>query len=326
MFIGHGLVAFALVTLLGHSLGWSRERALRLGALAAVFATAPDIDMLYAPAGLLGGVSGAFEAADAFWQTGNVVHRTVTHSLVVGAIAAVALGLLAAGYRATDATHRLAGTVLGAGLVAGLVAVTVAVTGGLAGIIMALFVLAGAGVAAVATRRGISPRLVGATALVGFCSHPFGDLFTGAPPAMFYPLDVTLFAERVALSADPTFHLLGAFAVELATFWLAAVVLLRLYDRQFREFVHPRAVVGAGYAAAALALPAPTLSASSHFVFTILPVASVGFVQGKALAARSRARLPWVRPRLSDWPTALGTGLTAVTIAAVCYTLVYLFV
>jgi membrane-bound metal-dependent hydrolase YbcI (DUF457 family) len=94
MFIGHGLLAFALVALAGDALGWSRDRALWLGVLAGAFATVPDVDMLYAPIGVLGGVDGLFEASEAFWSASSVVHRTVTHSLVLGAVAALGFALL----------------------------------------------------------------------------------------------------------------------------------------------------------------------------------------------------------------------------------------
>src|SRR6056297_1986212 len=93
MFIGHGLLAFALVALVGRRWGLTRDRTLSLAVLAGGFATLPDVDMVYAPVGLLGGASGAFTAAEAFWQTGNVVHRVITHSLVIGVVAAVAFGL-----------------------------------------------------------------------------------------------------------------------------------------------------------------------------------------------------------------------------------------
>jgi len=162
-------------------------------------------------------------------------------------------------------------------------------------------------------------------ASIGLLSHPFGDLFTGEPPAMLYPLDATLFAGRVTLHPDPTLHLLGAFAVELATIWLAAYAVFALTDRRVRDHLSPRAGLGAGYAMAALAIPAPTLSTSYPFVFSILPLASVGVV-GATRRPDGRFRLDRFRPALSDWPTALATGLAAVTLAAAGYTIAYLLV
>ena len=324
MFLGHGLFAFALVALGGHAIGWSRERALWLGVLAGAFATVPDVDMLYAPIGLLGGANGLLDASEAFWNASAVVHRTVTHSLVLGAAAALAYGLVAVRYRSTvPARDRLAAVTAGVALLAGLVGTAAVVSGGLAAVVVALFCLVGLAVAVSAARRGVDAHLVGATALIGLVTHPFGDLFTGEPPVMVYPFDVTVFAERVTLHPDPTLHLLGAFAVELATIWFAAYALFTLTDRRFRDHLSPRAGLGAGYAAAALAIPAPTLSTSYPFVFSILPLASVGVVG----AARGRMRpspFPRYRPTLSDWPTALATGLAAVTLAAAGYMVAYI--
>ncbi|RXK51128.1 metal-dependent hydrolase [Halorientalis pallida] len=326
MFLGHGLFAFALVALLGNAVGWSSERALWLGVLAGAFATVPDVDMLYAPIGLLGGANGLLDASEAFWNASAVVHRTVTHSLALGVVAALAYGLVAVRYRSTvPGRSRLAAVTAGGTLLVGLVVTAAAVSGGLAAVVVALFCLAGLAVTLVAARRGVAPRLVGTTAVLGLATHPFGDLFTGEPPAMLYPFDVTIFAERVTLHPDPTLHLLGAFAVELATIWLAAYALFTLTDRRFRDHLSPRAGIGAGYAAAALAIPAPTLSTSYPFVFSILPLASVG-VLGATRGRMGRSPFRRFRPTVSDWPTALVTGLTAVTLAAAGYTLAYLVV
>ncbi|WP_136715340.1 metal-dependent hydrolase [Halorientalis salina] len=351
MFIGHGLLAFAVVALLGRRIGWSREGTLWLAVLAGGFATLPDVDMVYAPVGLLGGASGAFGAAEAFWQTGNVVHRVLTHSLVVGLVAAVAFGGWTAardwdgaGFRGH--WTRRQGVLAGAGiaLLGGLVGGATLATGGLAGVIMAVFVAAGLGLTTVAARRGVTSGQMVGMALVGLLSHPFGDMVTGSPPALLYPFDLTLVADRFVLHPDPTLHLVGAFVVELSTFWLAAYAYCRLRDERVREYVSPRAAVGVGYAAAALLIPAPTLAASSHFVFSILAVGFVGSVgvkrdsfRGGAAPFRTgdRAVLTrgygWLfsdrRPvAVADVPTALVTGLTAVTLAVTGYTIAYLIV
>lgn len=324
MFVGHGLVAFALIAIGGRSLGWSRERTLSLAALAFAFATLPDVDIVYAPVGLLGGASGVFAAAEAFWRTGNVVHRGATHSLPVGVVAAVGFGVWSARYgesgRSRRVTTGLAVTVLGGGVLA-----ATALSGGLVGVVLAVFAVVGAGIATVAGKRGIRPRAVFGAALLGTVSHPFGDLFTGEPPGMLYPFEATLVTERVVLHPDPTLHLIGAFAIELATVWLAVYAAFALYDRRLRDHVRPRAALGFGYAAAAVVLPAPTLAASYHFVFSVLALGVVGPVQTtrhdghggvRAVAARRLAR--------TDAATAAVTGLTAVTLGVAGYAAVYL--
>jgi membrane-bound metal-dependent hydrolase YbcI (DUF457 family) len=354
MFIGHGLLAFAIVALAGRAAGWERDHVLHLAVLAGAFATLPDVDMAYAPVGLVGGVSGVIDAADAFWQTGNVVHRVITHSLPVGVVAAVAFGLWASRSRedpslagtADDTTWPGTRTVRGllaAGLLVGLVIVAVAVTGGLAGIVMALFLGGGLAITTIAARRGIGAVPVVATALLGLVTHPFGDMVTGTPPAMFYPFETAPVVSRVLLSGDPTLHLVAAFVLELSTFWLATYAFLRLRDRRLRDYVSPRAAAGFGYAGAALVLPAPTLAVSYHFVFTVLAVGFVGTV-GLDLDGLRRSRplatsgltsnateTTFQGPRsglgrvgIADVPTAWVTGLSAVTLAVAGYTVAYL--
>lgn len=303
MFIGHGLLAFALVAFAAHALGWPRDRALTLAVAAGAFGLAPDVDMLYAPAGVIG-ASGVFDAAGDFWATGNLVHRAVTHSLVVAVGATAALW--------TYGRARAAG-VLGGG---GLVAWAYLASGGLAAAVMLVFlatVFTIAGGALHAGRAaGLRERHVLAAALFGIASHPFGDLLTGEPPALLYPLDVTLVAARPALFVDPTLNLLAPLFVELATAWLALAAYLRLHERRLLPEVSGRALLGTGYASAVLLMPPPTLEVSYHFVFSILGLGVV----------TSTPRMRALRRPLR----AVATGLAAVTLAALAYTGAYLWV
>jgi len=305
--VGHAALAFAFAAGAAASLGVSRERALLFGAVAGAFAVVPDVDMGYAAVGLASILSGGGAFPEAFWETGNVVHRGMTHSLLVGGISAVLFGLSAYGRRLG---------VAGAAGLAGLVAVTFLRLGGLEAGVMALFVLAGVAVAVGARWVGVPPRAVLAAALVGVLSHPFGDIFTGTAPQLLYPLDVHLLPERVLLSTDPTMHLLKTFGLELLAVWLAVVVCLRLRERPLRTHVHRRAVLGAGYVSMVLALPPPTLSVSYHFVFSVLAVGLVGVVD---------LPVPDLRNPGARW-TVVATGLAAVTIAWVAYAIGYVVV
>jgi membrane-bound metal-dependent hydrolase YbcI (DUF457 family) len=319
MFVGHGLLAFALVAGLARLRGWSRHRALTVGLLAAAFGMLPDVDMAYAPVGLLlsADPGGPIATAQAFWSTGNVVHRAVTHSLIVGPL--VALGALA--IAGTDRRRRAAG---GVGLLA-LPLVALAVSGPLGSAVTTVFV-AGAALLGFAGRRyGLGPRAVGAAALAGLVTHPFGDLFTGEPPAMLYPLSTAPPVERIALGPEPTLHLLGALGVELSTAWLALFVYFAVrhgaerpssLPGAVRRVVSGRAGLGAGYAATVFVLPAPTLDVSYHFVF---PLLGLGLLV--ALPTPRMARGAVARP-----VRAAATGLAAVTVATLAYTLVYLTV
>lgn len=352
MFVGHSLLAFALVAGLAVLSGRvDDQRALRLGVVAGAFAALPDVDMLYALVGLAGVDGGVLALATSFWVASTVVHRAVTHSLVVGPAVAVAVGLWtharragsdgsptgvdegsAAGASTAADGGRLAvgrrwprrvpfdPTVGDAVLLAIVLALTAAAalaSGALGAVVMALFVL-GAVALAEGSRRWLDagPATVAGLAFAGLFTHPFGDLTTGTPPELLYPMDATLLAGRVTLSADPTLHLLGAFALELATVWVALAVAFHLRDRSLVAAIRPRAVVGVAYAVAAVAVPAPTLELSYPFVFSVLAVGTVGAT-------------PWPRGRRRRVPSAavaVVTGLAAVTVALAAYTAVYVAV
>ena len=343
MFIGHGLLAFALVagsTAIAARFRSTREsgastdsasrvsadarapadarsskrdrairnRALALGVLAAAFATLPDVDMLYAPVGLLWADGGPLALARGFWGASTVVHRTATHSLVVAVVAAPAFAAWSRG----GWSRLLAG-----GLLVTLVVGAAFASGVLGVLVLGVFVLCGAALAGVAGRRGCSARDVLLTALVGLVSHPFGDLFTGTPPRLLYPFDVTLLTGRVVLSPDPTLHLLSAMLLELGTYWLAAVVYLRLTDQRLSDYLDPTAALGLPSGGVALAVPAPTLSLSYPFVFTVLGVgAACGVLVGGVDHLRARERHRALAMAL--------TALAAVTVAVFVYLGVYL--
>jgi membrane-bound metal-dependent hydrolase YbcI (DUF457 family) len=319
VFIGHALLAFAIVAAIA-SARLRPERAVALGAVAGVFATIPDVDIAYAFAGVLGaGLADASTVVSTFWRTGNLVHRAVTHSLVVAPVVALTAGLWVARHRRAEGGFGRA-ALGGSALVtlAALVGVATAASGILGGAVMALFGLAALATAeATARRTAFSPATIFAAALVGLASHPFGDLTTGEPPAMLYPFDAALVAHRIALSADPTLHLLAAFALELGTVWLAVAVYARLTGRSLVPLVNPRAAIGVGYAATALLIPAPTLDLSYPFVFSVLAVGLVGAVPRVRLRRESPLELP-------DRLSAVVTALSAVTLAGLAYAATYL--
>ncbi|MEF8861664.1 MAG: metal-dependent hydrolase [Haloarculaceae archaeon] len=316
MFVGHGLLAFALVAGLAHLRGWRPERALTVGLLAAAFGMLPDVDIVYAPVALLlsTDLGGPLATAQAFWAAGNVVHRAVTHSLVVGPV--VALGAWAVA--GTDRHRRTAGAVL----LLALPVAALAVSGPLGSAITTVFVAGAALLAFVGRRYGLGPDAIGGAALAGLLTHPFGDLFTGEPPAMLYPLATVPSLDRVVLHPDPTLHLLGALGAELATAWLALAVYLAIrhgagrpsaFPGTVRRVVAGRAGLGAGYAATFFLLPAPTLDVSYHFVF---PLLGLGLVV--ALPTPRAVRGPTARP-----VRVAATGLAAVTVSTLAYALVY---
>ncbi|WP_224268623.1 metal-dependent hydrolase [Haloprofundus salinisoli] len=314
MFVGHAVFAFALVAGAAVIRGVDSTRAFSLGAVAAAFAAAPDVDIAYAFVGVVGAeATSALSVASQFWQTGNLVHRTMTHSVAVAPVVAVAAALWLRGRR----LHRWRELVAASGLLAAVVAVAAVVSGGLGVFVMLLFAAVAVGITEGTERwTDLGPRATFSAALVGLVSHPFGDLFTGSPPAMFYPFDATVFTDRLSFSVDPTLNLLGAFGLELLVIWSGLLVALHLSGYSLRDAVDGRAALGAAYAVSVLLIPAPTLELSYPFVFSVLAVGVVG--------AAPRVRIRSRRVELPDRLAALCTGLAAISIAGFAYTVAYL--
>lgn len=321
MFVGHGLLVFALAVFAAEWRGWPSRRALTLGVVVGTFATLPDVDVIYALIAIDGGrILGGGVTPDVFWSAANAVHRSMTHSLIVAAVAGPALGAWSS--RSGNRAYR------GLALVglAGLLAVSIAVSGSLGGIVMGAFVVGGLATATACRRwTDLPPRLVGAAATVGLASHPWGDLLTGQPPQLFYPFDTGFLTARIVLSSDPTLHLLGAFAVELATVWLAAIAVVRVTDRSWRALYGPSAGLGAAYSLAALVLIPPTLEMSFQFVFPIVGLgivcAGLSWYRSEPAPAAVAAADGGAERSIFDF---CAVGLTGVTVALVGYTVVYL--
>ncbi len=312
MFVGHGLLAFALVAGFAHARGGSRDRSVAIGLLAAGFATIPDLDALHPLVVLALDPVALASAPDTFWSLSTQVHRTATHSLLVGGILAAGLTTLAAAR--PHRTGRPGATAVlataGLGLLVGLLTLVWSLDGAVTAGVLGATVVAGLGLTWLATRRELGTAWIGLAAGLGLLTHPFGDLLTGQPPPLLYPMPVDLGLSRVSLHPDPTIHLVGAFLVELATVWLALVVMARIHDVALRDHLDRRALAGFGYAAAAFVLPAPSLNAATDFVFSVTAVGLVGVPVG-----RPRQRRHW-------W--GITTALAAVTLAAIAYGVAYL--
>lgn len=328
MFVGHALLAFAVATLVADWRGVRRERALAIGVVAGAFAAVPDVDVAYAVVGLLDWVAagGAIEPTAAFWDASRGVHRSLTHSVVVAALATPAFGLLAVRDRSARTTAALAG-----GWFALLVAGAFVLEGALAAFVLASFAVAGAVVSRLAVRYStLSTRTITLAAAFGLLSHPWGDFVTGDAPAWTFPFPRPFLDARVPLHDDATLHLLGAFALELAVVWLAVLTYVRLTDAGVFAGIDRRASAGATYGVAALAVTPPTLEVSYHFVFSIL---AVGLVCGAIWTPSSRpnpnpgesfARRPRVGLPSEAWLiNGVLTALSAVTVALLAYAVVY---
>ena len=297
MFVGHALLAFALATLVADWRGWSARQALTLGLVAGAFAAIPDMDMIYTVVALdVGRLSAdTLRQPSVFWDASRAVHRSITHSLLISLAAGPAFGAWAAG-TSTSRGWLVVRAVASAILLSLVWAAWV--YSGLAGtIVVGTFVAAGLVIARLArTRPDLSGLTIACVATIGLLSHPWGDLVTGDPPQLFYPLDMQLVEQTVLLHTDPTVHLLGAFALELAVVWLAAFAVARVAGRPLTALFERRAAIGVAYGVAAIVLTPPTLEVSYHFVFTILGLGvAVGAV---SVAPNSISRLVSVQSRL----------------------------
>jgi len=242
-------------------------------------------------------------------------------------VAGPAFGLWSSTVRRASGRQWLASAGALSGL-GGLVAVSIAVSGALGSIVMGAFVLGGVGIATLTARRtDLSPRTVAIAATVGLLTHPWGDLVTGAPPQMLYPFDFGLLNARVVLHSDPTVHLLGAFALELAVVWLAVLAVVRVTDRSIRLFSDRSAALGAAYGAAAIVLVPPTLEVSYHFVFSILAVGSVCGALSWYRSVSPVQSVVWpgvvATERLRPTFGAVAIALAGTTVALVGYVVVY---
>ena len=349
MFVGHEFLAFALVGGAARQFGRDDAAALRLGAVAALAALLPDLDVVYAVATYAVAVaSGAPVGWEAFWGVANSVHRVVTHPLPVGAVATLVFGAVAAlsvlrkptgDARRENRSSRtgafLLVTVASAALGVGALLMTFrAVAGTAAALVAAAFLVCVGAVAwGVGRRISILPSRLAAAAGVGFLTHPFGDVFLAVPPPLFSPFGPPLLTERVVFATDPTLEILAVLFVELATVWAGVFVLSQLSLSRFgrlREALDRRALLGVGYAAAAFVLPRPTVVDAHVLGFTIVPLATaVGLWVGRSLLTEPGTYTSPNRPRdrcsIADAAyRGSVSGLATLTVAATAYTVVYL--
>ena len=354
MFVGHEFLAFALAGWGARSTGADRRTALHLGGIAAIAALLPDLDVAYAAATYATAVAGGAPLGwEAFWGVANGVHRVVTHPLPVGVVAALAFTAAAAVATAwLEPTPRTAGSDLPSGSgrdalaavlatlfatagVAALLSTFSRVVGRTPALVAAAFLLAVAVAGALVGRRAdASTASLAAAAGVGFLSHPFGDVFLAVPPPLLSPFGPPVLTERVSLAADPTVEILAVLFVELAAVWLGVVVAFRLTAGDFartdgnlsglRGAIDVRSMTGVAYGAAVFVLPRPTVVDAHVLGFTIVPLAVVvGLWTGYSNARRGTSDDPSGGHRTG---VAVGglSALTALTVAAVVYLVVYL--
>lgn len=324
MYVGHALLAFALGAVLARRAGVGRSRALTVGALAGGFALLPDVDTAHTVLAVLAaGPEQLFPTPRHVWTADAwAVHRALTHSLLVGAVASVGAWAIGAAREGRGVAAR-PGVLLAVGAAAfGAILAVGLRTDGLAGLATAGLYVAGAvGLAWVASDRGVEPRWLGIAAAVGLLSHPFGDVFMGRPPAFLYPITGTPPVSTVAVAADPTVNLIALFLLEVTLAWAALWTVAAARGWRLRDAVEPRAVFALGFAGAALVIRPPTLQVAYHFAIGTL---ATGVVLGGLPGVLGGRLIPG--ERRADRRTAVVTGLAAVTLALLSYLVAYLVV
>lgn len=259
MIAGHFFLAFSLAALFALASGLDKEFALKIGVFAAMFAVLPDIDILYAFKEvfvLLSADTSVF--VENFWSSSAELHRGISHSIVTGVLASTAFTL----YH----SRRSRFLALVIGLSAFLTGIFLG--GALVAALMVVYVAGGILLSEAAIER-ISTRQFFGSSFLGLVSHPFGDLFTGTPPQLFYPLEFALVDFRIVLSQDPVVNLLSVFLIELSCLALALTVYVYLNEISLREKLSPFALAGFSFGLFHLMIPEPTLSSSYRFVYSI---------------------------------------------------------
>ncbi|MFB6136651.1 MAG: metal-dependent hydrolase [Halobacteriaceae archaeon] len=320
MYVGHELLGFALVAVAAHAAGWSRERTLAAGLLGFAFGFLPDVDLAYtgfavARAMVRTGSVDVFPTTEYVWTRSWVVHRDATHSLVVGALGVALVTAFAVGYRRWRAGRRdpstaLAGAVAALGALA-LVGLAAPASSGLVFATLGLYAALGVAFAAAGVRRGLPAAGVAGAAAAGLFTHPFGDVFMGRPPAFGYPLTRSPPVETVRLFADPTLNFLALFGIEVALAWACVLAVALVDGSSVREWVRPRAALGAAYGAAVLVVPPPTLDLAYQFSGGAL---AAGLAVGGVPALRRRSRSALWRGAVTAL-AALSTGLVGYLLA-----------
>ncbi|MFB6091639.1 MAG: metal-dependent hydrolase [Haloquadratum sp.] len=336
MFVGHEFLAFALAAGGAVALGWEDATSLRIGAVAALAALLPDLDVVYAVATYAVAVAeGTPLGWEAFWGVANGVHRVVTHPLPVGLVGTAVFGTaVLAAVAVDDVRLRRRALAAGAALVSiagvGVVVGAFRADRGVAAAVVAvafLACIAGFG-ALVGRRRDLPPAASTAAVAVGLLSHPFGDVFLAAPPPLLAPFGPRVLADRVVLATDPTLNLLAILFVEVGVVWAGVAAFWRVrpagFDpgqrdwRRLGDAVDRRAALGAAYVPLAFFLPRPTIADAHVLGFTIVPLAvAVGVWVGVTSSAES--------DRTTGALSGFVAGLGALSVGAAGYALAYLF-
>lgn len=220
MIIGHGPLAFALVAaLLLVTTNFSNKKILYLATIAGIASILPDIDVLFPLISLLSVDTLSITAlTDQFWTVSGERHRLATHSLIVFGTAII-LAFTQLYFKPTYQKYTIAISTI----TIFLVPLTLPVQ-----LLLTITILT------VYTLHNYQPQTTQTheTALAfafGAFIHPFGDMFTGTPPAFLYPFTDIINLSRWTL-ADPTLHFTLIFTLEIGSLIAALYLIAHLTE------------------------------------------------------------------------------------------------
>lgn len=261
MIVGHSFLAFVIAAfVLWRFTDVEPEKIIAMSAFAGLFALVPDIDIIYAWKEIVLLFSSGFtNFADSFWATSSLTHRGVTHTLLAGTVGATAFSM----YFWRQKRHVAllsAGMLFMTGLLIG--------TG-----LEAVLMLAYAGLGLLLTRLASEHMDLGEFAAVsafGLLSHPFGDIFTGVPPQMFFPFTPGILETRIFFFQAPVLNLLAVFSIELSLMAAGLAVYSMVSGANILQRLHPAVMGGFLFGLVAPFIPPPTLGSPYVFVSSLV--------------------------------------------------------
>lgn len=230
MIIGHGPLAFALTAgILLVATTVSKRSVLYLALVAGIASVIPDIDILFPLASLV--TVNPFtvsELVSQFWTVAGERHRHATHSLLLLTGSAL-VALVQA-----RVPMRLRGYA---------VAVVLCLVFMLPFSVPTQLLIAVISVSLYFILKykpsTVRHREIGAAFMFGLVLHPFGDMFTGTPPAFFYPFTDVIGLSRWTI-AEPTLQFALIFILEIGSLIAALVLVAYLTDIEWITYTDVR--------------------------------------------------------------------------------------
>lgn len=224
--IGHLAVAFILVSISYlFASKKSNEAILVIASIAAVFSLVPDIDILLPLAISSNSITSPEAVVSNFWAASTQYHRGVTHSLLT----TLSGSIFAVGSFYRDSVSKL---FFSFSIVISLIGAVFSAQL----FVLGIFWLSVVTISIFIRRNtSLSLRDIAVSSSIGLLSHPFGDIFTGEPPAFLYPFNLSFIETRVTFASEPTTHFFILFFIELALSLAAIAIFYKLkYGVAFR--------------------------------------------------------------------------------------------